>query len=331
MTTMSAGQARQQVRVAEVDEVARDVVRLVLVPSGDAPLADWRPGAHIDVETPSGLVRQYSLCGDVARTDEYRVAVLRKPDGQGSVELHDLLPGTQLRVSRPRNDFELRQSPRYLFLAGGIGITPLLSMIEEAEGAIGRLAPGVRRRTRASMAFVDDLVAAYGDRIVVVPEDEQGLLDLPTVLTPTPETLVYCCGPEPLLAAAEAWCVEHWPADSLVLERFNRHALTTPTPSHSAPPVTPGDSIEVQLGCDGPVLAVPADRPILDVLVEAGVDIFYSCQEGICGSCETRVLSGKPDHRDDLLTPQEQAAGSMLVCVSRAVSKRLVLDLEPPG
>lgn len=314
--------ARQNVRVVGYDIVADGVVQLVLEATGRDALGAWTPGAHIDVEVPSGLVRQYSLCGQPDE-DEYRIAVLRQHEGRASREVHRLGIGTELRISAPRNDFVLRDSPGYVFVAGGIGITPLLPMIAAAQrrGAAWRLVYG--GRTRATMAFADALVAAHGDCVHLLPEDEAGLMDLAEVLTPSTETLVYCCGPEGLLAAVSTWCDEHWPAGSLVLERFERGGdrVVAATPQTDAP-------LEVQLGHGGPIIDVPADRSILETLVEAGVDIFYSCQEGICGSCQTQVLDGTPLHRDDLLSPDERAGGAMLLCVSRASSKRLVLDLE---
>lgn len=334
---------RQCVQVATVTSVADDVVHLVLEPTGPEPLQTWAPGAHIDVELEPSLVRQYSLCGDPGNTEVYEIAVLRCPDGRGgSTKVHQLKVGAKLRISTPRNNFALHQSRRYLFVAGGIGITPLLPMIDDVakRGVDWTLVYG--GRARASMAFADRLEERYGEHVHIVPQDTAGLIDLASALTPVPDTLVYCCGPEGLLDAVAAICAANWSADSLLVERFTSTPQTTKAAPFSntsgerragdsdSDGPTPDGSVEVQLGHDGPVIDVPADTSILSALIDAGVDIFYSCQEGICGSCETNVLEGEPEHRDQLLTPMERQAGAMLVCVSRATSRRLVLDLDPP-
>ncbi|MGJ9413217.1 PDR/VanB family oxidoreductase [Aeromicrobium sp. CF4.19] len=330
---------RQDVQVVAVHRVADDVVHLVLEPTGPHSLEPWSPGAHIDVEIQPGLVRQYSLCGASGDTDAYEIAVLHSRDGRGgSTGVHRLKAGAHLRISAPRNDFELRESGRYLFVAGGIGITPLLPMIEmaAARGADWTLVYGGRSRT--SMAFVDPLLERHGDQVRIVTEDVDGLIDVEGLLSKAEsETLVYCCGPEGLLAAVESTCADRWPVDSLVVERFGSRPDSEASEASGDRAAGPGPAeqpedgvVEVQLGCGGPVIDVPGDQPILTALIDAGVDIFYSCQEGICGSCETTVLEGEPDHRDDLLTPMDHQQGAMLVCVSRARSRRLVLDVDPP-
>ena len=213
-TTVVTRELETEVRVAAKDERAEGVVALTLKTLDGAPLPEWAPGAHVDLVLGGGVPnRQYSLCGDVADRGAYRLGILRDADGGGgSRHVHDrLAAGDVVRVRGPRNNFALVPSPRYLFIAGGIGITPILPMIAAAEaaGAEWRLVYG--GRTRASMAFLDEL-AAYGDRVTVCPQDETGLLDLATLLgTPEPDTLVYCCGPEPLLAAVEARCTG-WPS-----------------------------------------------------------------------------------------------------------------------
>jgi ferredoxin-NADP reductase len=222
-------------------------------------------------------------------------------------------------VRGPRNHFALAPAPRYLFIAGGIGITPILPMIEQAEqaGAQWRLLYGGRRRS--SMAFVDEL-CVHGDRVEVVPEGEHGRLDLDTALdTPRDGTLVYCCGPEALLAAVEERCTRG-PAGSLHVERF----AAKPHDSDAAP----ASSFEVVLERSGLTLTVPPDRSILEICEEAGLDMPSSCHEGICGTCETAVLDGIPDHRDSVLSDEEREVGElMMLCVSRCRSARLVLDL----
>ncbi|MET7480136.1 PDR/VanB family oxidoreductase [Streptomyces sp. NPDC005648] len=303
---------------------ADDVVSLTLRRPDGGPLPAWTPGAHIDVFLYDGeggeLIRQYSLCGHPAERDAWRIAVLREPDGRGgSAYVHDHLhEGTEVRVRGPRNNFPLRPSERHLFIAGGVGITPVLPMVEAAEaaGADWRLLYG--GRTRTSMAFLDRL-APYGDRVLVRPQDEYGLLDLATFLgAPEEGTLVHACGPEPLLRAVQERCAA-WPPGTLGLERFAPVGTTESGPD---------DAFELELARSGLTLTVAPDRSVLETLEEAGVAVDFSCREGTCGTCETDVLDGTPDHRDSLLSEDERAAGdTMLICVSRSCGPRLVLDL----
>jgi ferredoxin-NADP reductase len=298
------------------ETVADGVALLTLCPPDGGPAPSWAPGAHIDVDVAPGLTRQYSLCGDPADRSTLRIAVLREPAGRGgSRAVHDdLAEGDTVSVRGPRNNFPLVPAGRYLFVAGGIGITPLLPMVAaaQARGADWRLAYG--GRTRDAMAFRAELCRSYGDRVSVFPQDEAGLLDLDALLAgPPPGTEVYCCGPEPLLAAMEERC----PAGSLHVERF--------TPAEDTGPRT---GFQVGLAVSGRTLAVPPGRSILEAVEEAGIRVLSSCREGTCGTCETAVLEGVPDHRDVLLTEDERAAcDTMMICVSRSRSPRLVLDL----
>ncbi|EIV92826.1 PDR/VanB family oxidoreductase [Frankia sp. QA3] len=307
--------------VAERHQAADGVITLVLCDPSGADLPGWAPGAHIDLVLDHDLTRQYSLCGDPADRTTWRVGVLREPDGRGgSAFVHDkLVTGSTVRVRGPRNHFALEPALRYLFVAGGIGITPILPMlaVAAASGADWRLVYG--GRTAASMAFVDELRQAHGDRVEVRPQDEYGLLDLDALLgEPADDTLIYCCGPGPLLDAVEQRC-RSWPAGALRIERF--------TPREQGEPLLAG-SFQVELVVAGRTLTVPPDRSILEVVEEAGVQVLSSCQEGTCGTCETGVVAGEVDHRDSLLTDEEKAANdTMFICVSRAASPRLVLDL----
>ncbi|MEU2745944.1 PDR/VanB family oxidoreductase [Streptomyces collinus] len=295
---------------------AEGVLALTLRHPLGEPLPAWEPGAHVDVLLGPGLERQYSLCGDPADRSAWRIAVLREPAGRGgSAHVHEQLgEDAKVRVRGPRNNFRLEPAPRYRFVAGGIGITPLLPMLAaaEASGAEWTLLYG--GRTRGSMAFGGEL-GRYGDRVTFAPEDETGLLDLPSVLDDVPEgTLVYCCGPGPLLDAVEARC----PSGVLRVERFQPKQQET------------GDdtAFEVELARSGRTLTVAPDVSVLDAVRAAGVEVLYSCTEGTCGTCETDVLDGEPDHRDSVLTDDERATGeTMLICVSRCRGGRLVLDL----
>ena len=279
-------------------------------------LPAWEPGAHVDVVLGPELERQYSLCGDPADRSVWRIAVLREPDGRGgSAHVHEQLgQGDKLRVRGPRNHFRLEPAPRYRFVAGGIGITPILPMLAAAEAAGAEWTLLYGGRTRNSIAFTEEL-ARYGDRVTVCTQDESGLLDLDRVLAGLPEdTLVYCCGPGPLLDAVEARC----PAGRLHVERF-------------APKEQPGGEnaeFEVELAQSGRSVTVAADVSVLDAVRAAGVEVLFSCTEGTCGTCETDVLEGTPDHRDSVLTDAERESGeTMMICVSRCRGKRLVLDL----
>jgi len=306
--------------VAAVTREAEDVVSLELrAPYGD-PLPGWTPGAHVDLILGNGIERQYSLCGDPATPGSWRVAVLREPAGRGgSAYVHDeLRAGARVDVRGPRNHFPLLAGEEFRMIAGGIGITPLLAMVQELEatGASWRMLYGGRRR--ASMAFLDRL-ARYGDKVECRPQDEFGLLDLEGFLDGlTAGTRVYACGPEPLIEAVEALSGA-WPEGVLNVERFHPKdgALDGPDVAFTVVCATSGIEVEV-----------PAGTSIVDVLGENGIDVPTSCREGTCGTCETVVLEGIPDHRDSILTPAEQEGNDiMMVCCGRAKTPTLVLDL----
>lgn len=307
--------------VVAAKEVAADgVVSLVLHHPEGAPLPEWSAGAHVDLELTTALVRQYSLCGDCADRTSWRVSVLREPAGRGGSEyIHERLEaGATVRVRGPRNHFRLLPSPRYVFIAGGIGVTPLLPMVAaaQASGVDWQLLYG--GRSRSSMAFLDEL-AQYGERVQICPQDEFGLLDLAAALPePRTDTLVYYCGPEPLLAAVEAQGAD-WPSGALQVERFAPKSVGDPARA---------ESFEVVLERSGKTLQIPPERSILSVIEDAGVAVLSSCTEGTCGTCETGVLEGTPDHRDSVLTEADREENDvMMICVSRSCSNRLVLDL----
>lgn len=307
--------------VSAKEDIAEGVVSLTLAHPDGARLPDWTPGSHIDLVLPDGATRQYSLCGDRWDPHTYRIGVLREPAGRGgSAYVHDRLRiGDRVGVGGPRNHFPLVPSEKYLFIAGGIGITPLLPMVRQAEllGADWQLLYG--GRTRASMAFREELTEAHGDRVHVVPQDELGLLDLSAWLgTPRPDTKVYCCGPAPLLAAVETACAG-WPPYALRVERFTSAARTAPV--RDAP-------FEVELRRSGRTVTVTPEVSVLEAVRRAGADVLSSCEQGTCGTCLTPVLEGRPDHRDSVLADHERAADDcMFLCVSRSCGDRLVLDL----
>lgn len=307
--------------VEAVGHVADDVVAITMADPGGEPLPPWTPGAHVDLILEPGLVRQYSLCGSPSDSRTIRVAVLKAPSSRGgSVFVHERVhPGSVVRVRGPRNHFPLVGSPRYLFIAGGIGITPLLPMMAEASAAGADWTLLYGGRSRPSMAFVDELGPDAGP-VTLVPQDELGILDLDTALgKPRDDTLVYCCGPEGLLVAVEQRCAR-WPAGALHLERFAAKPAEADAGAEKP--------FELVLARSGLTLTVPAGKSVFDVVQEAGVSILGSCHEGICGTCEQMVLDGDVDHRDSILTEEEQALNeTMMICVSRARSDRLTLDL----
>ncbi|MEL5960987.1 PDR/VanB family oxidoreductase [Streptomyces sp. CLV115] len=307
--------ATRRLLITERTTPAEGVVQLRLEGSALPP---WQPGAHLDLLLPSGLVRQYSLCGDPADPDTYTIATRLVEDGRGgSREVHaQLHEGEEVEIRDPRNRFPLADAPAYLFVAGGIGITPILPMLRSvaASGADWRLLYG--GRTRASMPFLDEIekLGAEGGRVTVVAEDEAGRPDAATALARTAEgTAVYCCGPEPLMDAVTAALP---PGRTLHLERFTAAA----GPSAGSGP------FEVELRRSGRTVRVAADRSVLAAVREELPYVSYSCEQGFCGTCQQRVLEGEIDHRDELLTDSERA-DSMLICVSRCRGERLVLDL----
>lgn len=310
----------RQVVVQGRSEVADGVAAFTFAAVDGADLPEWEPGAHIDLVLDNGLTRQYSLCGDPSDRRTYRVAVLREPEGRGgSRYIHDELDiGSTVSIRGPRNHFKLEPSEKYIFIAGGIGITPILPMVDEVTEAGAEWTLIYGGRALSSMGFVDEL-AAHGGRVTTWPQDSHGIIDLDSVLgSPRERTLVYVCGPAPLLDAVEKRCAT-WPEGSLHLERFASKVLTAPV--RDAP-------FEIELARSARTLLVPTDRSIVDVLEEVGINVLTSCNEGKCGTCDTDVLEGVPDHRDSLLSKAEQESGDrMMLCVSRSCTPKLVLDL----
>lgn len=315
----------RRLRVADRRIVARDenVVALTLTAADGSPLPAWHPGAHLDIHLPSGRIRQYSLCGDPRRSSEYRIAVRRIPGGGGgSVEVHDSLPvGSVVTTSGPRNAFPLSvpgygsPTQRVRFIAGGIGITPILPMLGTAQRLGIDWSMVYAGRSAESIPFLDE-VRRFGRRIDIRTDDVHGLPDADDLLGECPDgTTVYACGPADMLTAVRQRLVGR---DNVELH-FERFA---------APPVLDGEPFSVRLGSTGARVDVAADETLLAALQRAGVSAPYSCQQGFCGTCRTRVTEGVVQHRDTLLTGPERDAGMMLTCVSRApAGEQLTLDL----
>ncbi|GLY89900.1 PDR/VanB family oxidoreductase [Actinoallomurus iriomotensis] len=305
-------------RLHQLTWLAEGVVRLEFTDPRGAGLPAWEPGAHLSLRLPGGLAREYSLCGDPADRTRYAVAVQREKNSRGgSACVHERLRvGDLIEVDGPKNNFALEDAAAHLLIAGGIGITPIKAMAESlaARGAPWRLF--YCGTTRARMAFTEEL-AGLGDVVLHADDEAGGPPDLAGVLRDLPAgTLVYCCGPEPLLRAVETGLPD---SSSLRVERFR---------APEAPKAGGDTAFTVTCGRSGGTFTVEPGVSILKTLRAGGMDLPSSCEEGICGTCETRVLAGEPDHRDFLLTDAEKAAGgSMMLCVSRSRSPELVLDL----
>ncbi|MFF3490511.1 PDR/VanB family oxidoreductase [Streptomyces sp. NPDC002795] len=310
------------VTVKETRSEAVGVRSLVLAAREGGALPAWTPGAHVDVVLSRDLVRQYSLSSACEERAAWRIAVLREPDGRGgSAYLHDrVAAGDTLLVSAPRNNFALDlDTSRLVFVAGGIGITPILPMLAAAERAGTDWQLLYLGRSAETMAFADELTR-YGDRVRLHRDDVSGVADLAAELdgVGAAGAHVYACGPSGLLTAVQEYA-DARPHSCLTLERF----VATPEAQRQV-----DDRPFTVETADGREIEVGAGQSIVDALTQAGVRTLTSCREGVCGTCETPVLEGTPDHRDQLLSEEERAAGDvMMICVSRCQGERLVLDV----
>ncbi|XJF12601.1 PDR/VanB family oxidoreductase [Mycobacterium sp. AMU20-3851] len=303
--------------LAERRVVARDndVVALTFRAADGVELPPWQPGGHLDLHLPSGRRRQYSLCGDPQDRSRYRIAVRRIPTGGGgSVEMHALSEGDTVTVRGPRNGFPFIPYPRALYIAGGIGITPILPMVLAAQ----RLGTDWHfvycGRSADTIPFLDEITSWDPSRVTIRLDDEQGVPGVEDLLGHAPaQGAVYVCGPPPMIETVRRNFARSG-ASALHFERF------------SAPPVRDGKPFEIELARSGEVLDVAADETVLDALVRHRPDTAYSCRQGFCGTCRVRVLAGTPEHRDNRLTDTERGT-SMLTCVSRSLTARLVLDV----
>jgi len=308
-------------KVLSTARIATDIHQYDLARADGGALPGFRPGAHLRVQTPGGPIRCYSLSNDPADRHRYVIAVKREDQGRGgSASLIDRVrAGDLLPVSTPRNAFALKHSPaRHIFIAGGIGITPILSMIRHLETTGG--APFqlyYLTRSAEMTAFRDELARRQG---TVMIHHDQGNpaagYDLWPVLAQPKGAQLYCCGPRGLMDAVRDM-TGHWPTSAVHFEDFGIGAAEA---SADNVPFT------VQLARSGRTIDVPADRSLLDTLRGAGVKVPSSCESGTCGTCRTGLLAGTADHRDLVLAPYERA-GTIMVCVSRAKGGTLVLDL----
>lgn len=314
------------VRVAQKATEALDICTFELVDVDGGALPRFSAGSHVDVEVTPGLVRQYSLCNDPDEQNRYVIGVLRDPNTRGgSAGMHDLVQeGSVIRISEPRNHFSLvHDAQRSLLLAGGIGVTPILCMAERlaAIGAEFEMHYGTRSQERT--AFRDRILrSAFGDKVHFHHDDgeAQQKLDLAALLaTPDAGTHLYVCGPGGFLDAVISTAkAKGWSESNVHFEYFSAKVVVKDT----------DDSFDVQIASSGQIVNVPVGSPITQALSAAGIEIPMSCEQGVCGTCLTRVLKGEPDHRDLYLSDEEKAKNDqMLLCCSRSKSTLLVLDL----
>lgn len=313
------------VTVVRKQQEAQDIVSFELARADGAPLPAFSAGSHIDVQVPGGLSRQYSLCNDAAEHHRYRIAVLRDPASRGgSVAMHDALQeGDVLHISEPKNHFPLHPAQRTLLFAGGIGVTPLLCMAQRLSAIGAEFTLHYCTRSPQRTAFQVEIAASalaprvkfYFDRGLSSQE-----LHLESILaTPDAGTRLYVCGPpgfiDYVVGAAKA---QGWSADQIHLEYFG-----------AIPRDTAGDTaFEVRLASSGKSFTVQAGQSVVQALQAHGIEILTSCEQGVCGTCITRVLEGEPDHRDLYFTPEEHAKNDQFTpCCSRSRSRTLVLDL----
>ena len=320
-----------------IEVIVKDVVQetplirsFLLQATDESPLNGFDPGAHVRISLPDGGDRAYSLINLDPSSDasnrndpgEYRIAVrLEEESTGGSQFMHGLQAGATLKIAPPKNDFELAgEDGPVILLAGGIGITPLTGMAARLTGAGREFELHYCGRSRGALAFVEPLKALVGDKLTEHYDDEPDMaLNLQSLIGGiSPAGHLYICGPKGMIeAASSAARARGFAEDHIHFELFTNQAAATA-----------GDAFEIELASTGEVLPVPEGKSIIEVLEDAGHDVLYDCQRGDCGICQTEVVSGTPDHRDVVLSDDEKASGKVMqICVSRAKTPRLVLDL----
>jgi ferredoxin-NADP reductase len=320
VSTAPAATERLELVVREMRWEADDVLALRLeLPSG-ADLPAWTPGAHVDVRLGNGVERQYSLCSDPSDRSGWAIAVLREDVSRGgSRYVHDAVrPGHTVSVGHPHNNFELAESDETVFVAGGIGITALLPMIAEVAASGRRWRLAYLGRSLDRMAYLRSPLLT-GSETTIVARDRDERLDLQAWIGPVAEGVkIYACGPQRMLDELESFSAD-WPKGALRVERFQPKSFAD---------LGDGDVFEVEARRSGLKVTVEAGCSILQMLEQAGIPAPSSCQEGVCGTCETTIIDGEAEHRDSILSPDEQEANeTMMVCVSRSKTPVLVLDI----
>jgi phthalate 4,5-dioxygenase reductase subunit len=308
-------------RVTRNDKIADGIHLLEFRDAGGKPLPEFSAGAHIAVRTPTGLSRKYSLCNDPAERDRYLVAVKRETNGRGgSADLIDhVKAGDELMVAAPVNDFELPQRAQdFLFIAGGIGITPIMAMIRQVRTEGKRFRLFYCSRSPETTAFVDELSAPeFKDQVTIHYDggDPANSLDLRPILQGRKNREhLYCCGPRPLMEAVRIM-TDHWSSAAVHFEAFSDADTHKPTDK----------PFKVRLARSGDVVDVPTTKTILEALREHGLEVPSSCETGTCGTCRTKLLAGEADHRDLVLAEHERA-DTIMICVSRARSDEITID-----
>ena len=312
-----------QLKVNSVEEIAREIFSFELVDPNGQDLPEFSAGAHVSIQVPNGEIRKYSLCNDPMERNRYVIAVKRETKGTGgSLSLTtQARPGDLIRVSAPRNDFSLAPNVNnFLFIAGGIGITPILSMMRylKSSGA-GRFKLYYLTRAPEMTAFREELLAPEFRGTVEIHHDNgdpDQMLDLWPILETPQGRHLYCCGPRPLMEAVRDMS-GHWSSAAVHFEDFG-----ATKPAHKAE----DRPFKVTLARTNRTFEIPKDLSILDTLRADGIRVSSSCESGTCGSCRTRLISGDVEHRDLVLTEQEHAT-NIMICVSRAREGDLVIDL----
>ena len=305
--------------IAQKRPLTERIAAFALASADGTVLPSWTPGAHIDIATSAGA-RSYSLIDWPGDADgHYHIAVQREADGEGgSRAMHALSQGDSVEASAPSNDFELVDDDRPVaLLAGGIGVTPLISMATKLAGQGRPFRFHYAGRSADQMAYLDKLQSAFAEAIR--PHfDDRTPIDLPAILREIADHALYICGPKGMIDAARSAAE----AAGVAPEHIHVELFTTAVPSAG------DNAFEVELASTGQVIEIPAGKTIIEALEEAGVDLIYDCQRGDCGICQTEVVSGEPDHRDVVLSQAERDSGKVMqICVSRSLSPRLVLDL----
>lgn len=315
---------RLEVQVRSIKRLAEDILGFELVAAQGGALPSFTAGAHIDVQLPGGLTRQYSLYNDPSETHRYCIAVLREVSSRGgSIAMHEQVKvGARLEISPPRNHFPLAEAAsRHVFLAGGIGITPILAMLRAVQARRQPFHLYYCTRSPERTAFLDELGLPVEEGHVTIHQDggdPRRALDLPQVLREhVPGTHLYACGPGGFLDAVQR-AAAHWPAASRHSERFS-----APAPVAAAEPET---AFEICLASSGRRFTVQPGETVVDVLQDNGIDVDVSCREGYCGTCMTRYLQGQPIHRDSVLDDEDREE-FVMICCCRAQGAPLVLDL----
>jgi ferredoxin-NADP reductase len=309
-----------EVRLSAIRYAARDTNIYELTSLTGKPLPAYEPGAHIDLHLPNGIVRQYSLLEPEPEPQCYTIGVKRDPASRGgSRYVHDeLRVGRTLKISAPRNNFALVENASHVILfAGGIGITPIWCMVQRLAKLGRSWKLFYACRSRSDMAFLHALESMASSQFHFDDEAAGKFLDIGGITAGAPKDAhLYCCGPTPMLRAFET-ATANWPSNQIHIEYF--------TPKQE--PAKTGGFV-VELARSGKEFVIPEGKSILQVLLDAGIDVDYSCELGICGACEQRVISGEPEHRDAILTEEEQASNTkVMICCAGCKSERLVLDL----